>query len=140
MSKKITIVAIAFLGVALGFLSVSASAEDKKTDFTIGKKGEVHFNVPVRAGGTLLKPGMYQVQHAVEGNDHIIAFKAVSMPAGYRHGNTQVDKDVAARVKCTVEPVAQKTRNTKITLRINSAGEKEVADVQIAGEAFKHLM
>ena len=83
---------------------------------------------------------MYQVQHAVEGNDHIVAFKAVSMPAGYRHGNTQVDKDVAARVKCTVEPVAQKTRNTKITLRTNSAGEKEVADVQIAGEAFKHLM
>jgi hypothetical protein len=30
--------------------------------------------------------------------------------------------------------------NTKITLRTNAAGEKEVAEIQVAGERFKHLL
>ena len=30
--------------------------------------------------------------------------------------------------------------NTKITLRTNAAGEKEIAEVQVAGEAYKHLL
>ena len=129
----------AFVVLAIGVFGLPAAAADGK-DFTIGKKGEVHFNVPVKAGDTVLRPGMYQVQHAVEGNDHIIVFKAMEMPAGYRHGNTPVAKETAARIKCKVEPVDKKVNNTKITLRTNAAGEKEVAEVQIAGEAFKHLL
>ena len=61
------------------------------------------------------------------------------MAAGYRMGNTPVGKE-AARVKCRVEPVTKKVSSTKITLRTNDKGEKEIAAVQVAGEAFKHLM
>ena len=137
IAKMIRITAAAALFVlAVGF---NASAQDKKAaDFTIGKKGEVHFNVPVKAGSTVLTPGMYQVQHSVEGTDHFVAFKEMEMPAGYRHSNTPVAKEATARIKCKVEPAA-KVSNTKITLRTNAAGEKEIADVQVAGEAFKHL-
>ena len=139
-TKTIRIVAaVAFLVLAIGALNLPASARDGK-DFTIGKKGEVHFNIPVEAGGVLLQPGMYQVQHLVEGSDHIIIFKGMEMPAGYRHGNTPVAKEAAARIKCKVEPVDKKVNNTKITLRTNAAGEKEIAEVQVAGEAFKHLL
>jgi hypothetical protein len=113
------------------------AADKPAPDFTIGKEGVVHFNVAVKAGGVSLEPGMYQLQHAVEGTDHYVSFKKVSMPAGYRHGNTQVAEEAAARVKCTVEP-AQKVGKTALTLRTNAAGEKEIADVRIAGEAFKH--
>jgi hypothetical protein len=116
------------------------SAQDKKApDFTIGKKGEVHLNVTVRAGGTLLKPGMYQIQHELEGTDHVVVFKEMDMPAGYRHGNTPVAEQASARMKCNIEAVDKKVRNNTITLRTNAAGEKEIADVQIAGEGFKHL-
>ena len=128
------------LGLALGFANMSAGAEDKKADVTIGKKGEVHFNVPVKAGDTLLQPGMYQLQHAVEGGEHFITFKEVQMPAGYRHGGTRVDKEAAARIKCKVEPLEKKTGKTVVSLRTNSRGEKEVSEVQIAGEAFKHVL
>ena len=138
--RLLAVVTAVFVVLALGFANVSASAEDKKGDVTIGKKGEVHFNVPVKAGGTLLQPGMYQLQHAVEGGEHFITFKEVQMPAGYRHGNTRVDKEVSARIKCTVEPLERKAGKTVVSLRINSGGEKEVAEVQIAGEAFKHLL
>jgi hypothetical protein len=130
--------AVALLVLSVGTFSASADTQ-KNPDFTIGKKGEVHFNIPVKAGSAVLKPGMYQVQHLLEGRDHIILFKEMEMPAGYRHGNTPVANEAAARIKCTVEPVTKKVRNTTITLRTNAAGEKEVAEVQVAGEAFKHL-
>ena len=42
-------VAAALLVLAVGTFNLPASAADDK-GFTIGKKGEVHFNVPVRAG------------------------------------------------------------------------------------------
>jgi len=138
--RSFAITAAAFLGLALGLANVSAFAQDKTSDVTIGKKGEVHFNIPVKAGGTLLQPGMYQLQHGVEGGQHYVTFKEVQMPAGYRHSNTPVDKNAAARIPCNVEPLEKKVGKTAVSLRTNAAGEKEVADVQISGEAVKHVL
>jgi hypothetical protein len=151
--KTIRIIAtLALFVLAVGAFRLAALAQDSQgqqgkanqkgkpaEDFTIGKKGEVHFNIQVKAGGVVLKPGMYQVQHTVEGSEHVVIFKEMEMPAGYKMGNTLVGKEVA-RIKCKVEPVTKKVSNTKITLRTNAAGEKEIAEVQVAGEAFKHLM
>lgn len=135
------VAAVATVVLAIGFSVPAASAQEKKTpDFTIGKTGEIHFNVPVKAGSVVLQPGMYQVQHAVEGGDHFISFKAVEMPAGYRHGNTRVAKEASARIKCRVEALDKRVSRTAITLRTNAAGEKEVAEVQVAGESFKHIL
>jgi len=147
---KNTVSIVASLMLAVAALSLPALAQDhqehgmhsqkqKGQTLTVGKKGEVHFTSEVKAGDTVLKPGMYQVQHLEEGADHVIVFKEMSMPAGYKMGNTPVGKE-AARIKCKVEPVSKKVSNTKITLRTNDKGEKEIAEVQVAGEAFKHLM
>jgi hypothetical protein len=130
--------AVALLVLAVGVFTLPASAQKAApADFTIGNKGEIHFNVPVKAGSAVLEPGMYQVQHVVEGSDHVVTFKEMQMPAGYRHGNTPVSKVVAVSLACTTEP-ADKVSNTKVTLRTNKAGEKEIAEVQIAGETVKH--
>src|SRR5919109_958016 len=96
--------------LVLGFLgavvfNLPLSAQKPGEDFTIGKKGEVHFNIAVKAGGVVLQPGMYQVQHLIEGSDHIVIFKEMEMPAGYRHSNTPVSKEAATRIKCKVEAV-----------------------------------
>jgi hypothetical protein len=128
------------LGLGLGFAHSAALAQDKNADVTIGKKGEVHFNVAVKAGATLLQPGMYLLQHGVESGQHFITFKEVQMPAGYRHSNTRVNKEAAARIPCKVEPLEKRAGKTAVSLRTNPAGEKEVADIQIAGEAFKHVL
>jgi hypothetical protein len=144
MKKTITTIALFVLTVAI--LSLAALAQEHQghgkasgQDVIIGKKGQVHFTTSVKAGDVVLKPGMYQAQHVEEGGDHVIVFKEMAMPAGYKMGNTPVGKEVA-RIKCKVEPVTKKVSNTKITLRTNAAGEKEIAEVQVAGEAFKHLM
>ena len=143
MNKMITqmtriAAALALLLLAVGFFTLPASAQKGTPDFTIGNKGEIHFNVPVKAGSAVLDPGMYQVQHVVEGGDHVVTFKEMQMPAGYRHGNTPVSKVVAVSLACTTEP-AEKVNSTKVTLRTNAAGAKEIAEVQIAGETFKHI-
>ena len=146
-----TMAAGALLILAAGMLGLPILAQDHKghegmadhkamgKDVIIGKKGQVHFDAQVKAGDTVLKPGMYQVQHVMEGSDHVIVFNEVGMQAGYKMGNTPLGKEVA-RIKCKVEPVTKKVSNTKITLRTNAAGEKEIAEVQVAGEAFKHLI
>lgn len=85
------------------------------------------------------RPLSYQVQHQLEGADHVVIFKEMEMPAGSRHSNTPVGKEVAARIKCKVEAVDKKANSTKLALRTNAKGEKEIAEVQVAGEAFKHI-
>ena len=144
-TKFSTIIACALL--TLGLVPLAPTfAQDHQAhhqgagqEVITGKKGEVHFTTQVKAGDAVLKPGMYQVQHVTEGGEHVIIFKEMEMPAGYKHGNTPVSKEVA-RIKCKVEPVTKAVSNTKVTLRTNAAGEKEVAEVQVAGEAFKHLL
>ena len=138
-------VAGALLMLAAAMLSLPILAQDHhghqmaSQEVINGKKGQVHFATQVKAGNAVLKAGMYQVQHVVEGSDHVIIFKEMEMPAGYKMGNTPVGKEVA-RIACKVEPVTKAVNNTKITLRTNAAGEKEIAEVQVAGEAFKHLL
>ena len=130
-----------YVWVAVAALAMSSTAStlaaQKQPDFTIGQKGQIHFNVAVKAGSVSLEPGMYQLQHGVEGTEHYVSFKRMDMPAGYRHSNTPVAKEAAARIACKVEK-AEKAGKTAITLRTNAAGEKELAEVRIAGEAFKH--
>jgi hypothetical protein len=128
--------------LTVGFALPAALAQEQKSapDFTVGKKGEIHLNVKVKAGSVVLEPGMYQVQHALEGTKHFVSFKAVQMPAGYRHGNTRVAREASARIECRVEPVDKKVSRTTITLRTNAAGEKEIGEVLIAGESFKHVL
>lgn len=141
MNIKHTFATVAAVALGLVLNLPTASAQEKKgtPDFTVGNKGDIHLNVKVKAGSVVLEPGMYQLQHTVEAGDHFLEFKPVSMPAGYRHSNTQVAKEASARIKCTVAPLDKKVSKTALTLRTNAAGEKEVAEVQVAGESFKHV-
>lgn len=129
------------LTIAATMIAMSATpilAQQKATpEYTIGKSSQIHLNVPVKVGTVTLPPGMYQLQHKMEGDDHYVSFRKVSMAAGYRHGNTQVAKEDVASVKCRVE-ATDKVRKTALTFRTNAAGEKELAEVRIAGESFKH--
>jgi len=128
----------AMLAFWLGIFSLTVVAQQEEA-LEAGKKGEIHTSKPIRVGDTLLQPGMYQVQHVMEGSDHIIVFREVTM--GYRGnmGNTKTGKEVA-RVKCKVAPLDEKVGSTKVFLRTNAAGEKEVEGVQVRGEKVRHLI
>lgn len=116
---------------------ISPAFAQQKDTLTVNKKGMVRLSSAVKAGDMLLKSGMYHVQHTHEGNDHVITFKPVSMPAGYRENQMNEGREIL-RLKCKVEPVSKKERNTKIRLSRNASGERVLEEIQIAGENVVH--
>lgn len=106
---------------------------------TVDKKRMVRFSEKVRVGDRLLDPGMYHVEHMVEGTDHVFVFKSVTMPAEYGEYSMVEGREIV-RLKCRVEPVAKSVNNTKVTFGRNAAGERTIEDIQIAGEKVKHIL
>ena len=133
--KKIGI-AIA-LASALGIFSSQVLAQHQE-HLIVGKKGMIRLSSKVRLGDYLLKPGMYHVQHVVQGTDHVFVFKPVTMPGGYREYSMVEGKELF-RLKCRVEPITKSVNNTKITLGRNASGERVIEAVQVAGEKVRHI-
>jgi|SRR5581483_5853886 len=107
----------------------------------ISKKGVIHTKSPLRVGGALLKPGMYQVQHLLAGDNHVITFREIDMRYNYREPSMMAlpAGAEAARVMCKTEPANKKWKNTELLLRTSAAGEKEVYEVRVRGENVKHV-
>lgn len=156
MNAKIKVISTSLLlTLSMGLFSLSASAQDKmgkrdgmkmgkmkmdKMEMLVGKKGILNFRSSFRAGDTVLKSGTYQVQHVEEGSDHhIIVLREVPSGQGFRGGNTIPGKEVA-RLHCKVEPSEKKWNNTRVMLRTNDKGEKEIAEIHVAGEKFVHKL
>ena len=147
MNKIINTIAMSLLlALSMGGFNFAASAQEKmgkmkmeKMTAVIGKKGVLHFNSTFRAGNELLKSGTYQVQHVEEGGSHIIILKEIPSGQGFRGGNTIPGKEVA-RLMCDYAPSAKEWKNTTIMLRTNDKGEKEVAEIHVAGEKFIHTI
>jgi len=138
MKNQIKFVATTIaLVIALGTFSSQVLAQHRD-HLLVGKKGMVRLSEKVRVGDRLLEPGMYHVQHIVEGTDHVFVFKPVTMPAGYREYSMVEGREIV-RLKCRVEPVAKSVNNTKITLGRNTAGERTIEEIQVAGEKVKHI-
>lgn len=150
MNTKIKVISMSLLlTLSMGAFSLAAAAQEKmgnmkmdkkeKMEEVIGKKGILQFHSSVRAGDTLLKSGTYQVQHVEEGGNHIIVLKEVPSGQGYRGGNTIPGKEVA-RLMCDYTPSAKQWENTTVMIRTNDKGEKEIAEIHVAGEKFVHTI
>jgi hypothetical protein len=137
-TKNRSAVTSAMLILLLGILGLSALAQHEDM-VRIGKKGVIPFNTPVRVGNTMLKPGDYQIQHVMEGQDHVIVFTKMVHPAGgLSQGPSRPTKEVT-RVKCRVEPLGEKAKHGGMRFGTNAAGEKTLEEVHIQGENVRHL-
>jgi hypothetical protein len=153
MNKTIKAISMSLLlAMSMNAFSLSAPAQEKlekmdgvemgkteKMEAVIGKKGILHLNSSFRAGDALLKSGTYQAQHVQEGGNHIIVLREVPSGQGFRGGNTIPGKEVA-RLMCDYAPSVKRWRNTTVMLRANDKGEKEVAEIHVAGEKFVHTI
>jgi hypothetical protein len=135
-SKNKLIVTTLLFGLCLGFFSSQLFAQNNA--LIADKGGKFHVGSAVLAGTTLLKSGMYKVQHVIEGNDHVIIFRVIRMNR-YKNamGNERLGEEVA-RVKCTTEPAGKEWKNTKLILDRNAPGQRVVKAVQISGENVLH--
>lgn len=134
-NKSLITTAIALI-LFIGAFGLQLSAQQTNASMA-GKVGKLHIGSRVMVGNRLLEPGMYQVQHVIEGEAHLIIFRIIRM--GYRDnmGNEQLGEEVA-RLKCRIEPVGQRWKHTKLHLERNSSNQRVVRAVQIAGEAVLH--
>ena len=137
MKKQLLLIIAIFAGL-IGFSALTAVAQQIET-IAAKKSGRIHFGKAVRVGDKTLEAGMYQVQHADENGEHIVIFRSVEMGFNNNMGNQKLGAEVA-RVKCAVEAVTKKVGSTKVLIRKNAAGEREVFEVWIRGEKFKHIL
>ena len=132
-------------GLALVLLSlipapaILAQQTQDRSSKSASRTGMVRLSKSVWAGDVRLKRGMYHVKHVVDGNGHVLVFRPVALPAGYKEFAMFEGKEVA-RLACTVEPATKQVRNTKVRLARNAAGDLVIQEIQIAGERVKHIL
>lgn len=142
MKTKRQFIMVSLTLVLISAMSVSrAFAQSSQDQFSEKgwRTGMLRISRFVWAGDVRLKSGMYHVKQMVDGNKHVMIFKSVTLPAGYKEFGMFEEREVV-RLECRVEPVTKSTRNTKIRLGKNSDGERVIEEIQIAGERVKHVL
>jgi hypothetical protein len=120
MSRGLKVFGVALiLTVAVSMLAADATYPNT------GKTWNINFTKEVKVGTVLLPAGEYRVQHVVDGDNHLLVFKAAN--------NRE-----KARVPCRVEPLSGKVdQNTQVANR-NDAGELVLQSLAFKGDKFRH--
>ncbi len=141
MKNKTEFIAVNLLFVLLAaFSTIPALAQHThRHEDASWKTGMLRIEDSVWAGNVQLRSGMYHVNHVIEGDQHWLVFKSVTLGAGYREGSMS-EKKVVVRLQCRVEPVEQSVRNTKVIFGKTARGEKSIQEIQIAGEKVRHIV
>jgi hypothetical protein len=105
------VMAVVVTGILLLSVTVVSAADEQVVK--VGKKGEIMFSQDTQVGDLTLKAGHYQMQHRVDGTDHMIHFTELkgghnpyypSGPTGTAH---------PGEVKCRLEPMSAKAKQTQ---------------------------
>lgn len=132
------VLTVVILGALFGLSTLTSFAQETES-IAAEKSGRFHLGKKARVGDKTLDAGMYQVQHFEEEGDHVVVFRKVDM--GYRNnmGNQKLGEEVL-RVKCAVEAANKKVGDTKVLIRKNEVGERQIFEVWIRGENVKHVV
>ena len=139
MQKRCLLLSMAAIVTGILLLGVSvASAADEQV-IKVGKKGEMMFSQDTQVGDLTLKAGHYQMQHRVDGSDHMIHFtelKGVHRNPYYESGATGTAHP--GEVKCRLEPMNAKASETRVTLS-TEGGVRRITRIEIQGENVAHV-
>ena len=132
--KLAAMTAVLLLNIAFAFAA-------NEQVIKVGKKGDVTFNEPTQVGDITLPPGHYVFQHRVSGDDHFVNF--VGAKEMHHTGSSmtmpmQTGPTTHKEIKCTVEPLNQKVKQTAIHSD-NSSGMRKVTRIEVAGENVAHV-
>jgi hypothetical protein len=106
-------------------LSLVASAGQNK--FGVADLRNISFSEPIHVGDTLLPVGDYEVQHTMQGEDHIMVFKQLNHK-----------KPAEARVKCQLVPLTAKAAQDQKIYTLNPAGERVLQALIFRGDKAEH--
>jgi hypothetical protein len=88
----------------------------------------VNFPEQVKIADTLLPSGNYEIQHVMEGSDHIMIFRQVG-----------VKKPVEVRAKCTLVPLTEKAPNNEKIYELNASNQRVLHELTFKGDRAKHV-
>jgi hypothetical protein len=117
-------------------ISLVVAAEDQP--MKVGKTGEIVFTSETQVGDVTLKPGHYRFQHRVDGGDHYVKFTELKMSQDNHAYGTHITNKEAGEIKCNVEPMQAKAKQTAIYNDM-SGGVERVTRIEIKGENVAHV-
>ena len=110
-------------------------------ELRVGREDDVTFTKEVRVGEVTLIPGEYRLQHRVEGADHFVHFEALvrTVPSAQKTAaGLSIPAGQAGEIKCRLEPLPDKVKDTKLHLRKEEGGQR-LLKVLIRGENVAHV-
>ena len=137
MQKRWLLLSLAVMLTLLVNVTVAAAADQQV--IKVGKKGEMMFDEETRIGDLTLKPGHYQIQHRVDGADHVVHFTELKG----KHRNPYYESGATGEahpgeVKCRLEPMNAKASETKVNISTEE-GVRRITRIEIAGENVAHV-
>jgi hypothetical protein len=133
--KQFCSLAILLVVWTLTLGSVSAIAATENQMLKVGKEGYVTFGAKTIVGDLALKPGNYIFQHRVAGGEHFVHFTEVTNPR--KAGSVPVSHP--GEVKCRLEPLDRKARQTIIIYANTEGGVWRITRIVIKGENVAHV-
>lgn len=115
------------LVVAVCVLGLSMLAGAGQNQFGIADSRLIKFDTPMWVGNTLLPVGEYQVQHTMQGDNHIMVFK--------QQGGKQ---PVEVSVKCQLVPLPIKAEQTQKIYILNDKHERVLQALIFRGDTARH--
>lgn len=116
----------------------AAAPEKAEQALKVGKKMDVEFTVETLVGDMRFQPGRYQLQHRMEGADHIVHFTEVSKGYGPSGAGGGATKAHPGEVKCRIETLDKKASRTTV-YKVMEGATARVTKVVIAGENVAHV-
>jgi hypothetical protein len=114
---------LSFVALLLGTF-VTAQLETS----AVADKYIVSFSDPFRVGDALLPEGDYEIQHTMNGEEHIMVFRQL-----------QTTKPIEVRAKCTLVPLPEKARHMQKAYILNAANERVLHELVFKGDNVKHV-
>jgi hypothetical protein len=88
----------------------------------------VNFPEQVKVADTVLPSGNYEIQHVMEGADHIMIFRQVG-----------VRKPIEVRAKCTLVPLTEKAPINEKIYELNASNQRVLHELTFKGDRAKHV-
>ena len=139
MQKRWLLLSTAVMVTGMLLLSITAASAADEQAVKVGKKGEIMLSQDTQVGDLTLKAGHYQMQHRVDGSDHMIHFtelKGVHRNPYYESGATGTAHP--GEVKCRLEPMSAKAKQTAVSMS-TEGGARRITRIEIAGENVAHV-
>ena len=127
--------------ILLCLLSVAAfGAANTSSTVKAGHEADIRIARTVSIGGTVLQPGMYVIEHRVNGTKHFLRIQKSQLdPYIIGNGYPQYDLIDVANVKCKIQKVPRTISQTKLITK-TVAGSTSVVELAIQGENVVHVI